>query len=141
MLREEREQQRLRKQILLRLKQRDEVIRRLEKQLCRTSGESNPNLFKSRDVLPNGLIYKFKPDTYDRSALLREFLAQFGLIVRANNWDESAKVVALAASLRGKARAILEGVVEFESLRYSKLESWLESCFGEGHMAQMFTIY
>ena len=46
--------------------------------------------------------------------------------------------MALAASLKGKARAILEGVGEFESLRYSELESRLKLRFREGHMAQTF---
>jgi len=58
--------------------------------------------------------------------------------VRANNWDKSAKIVALATSLRGRVCAILDGVVNFENLRYSELESRLKLHFGEGYVAQTF---
>lgn len=48
--------------------------------------------------------------------------------------------MALATSLKGKARVILE-VVELENLGYSKLESRLELRFGEGHMTHCQTFY
>jgi len=81
-----------------------------------------------------------KPDIYDGSVPLREFLAQFNFIVRANNWNESAKTVALATSLRGKARAqaVLDGMEDFEKLQYNELELRLLLHFGEEHMAQTF---
>jgi len=44
------------------------------------------------------LGYKLKPDIYDRSVLLREFLVQFELISLANKWDNFSKSVALASS-------------------------------------------
>lgn len=138
-MREEREQQRRREQeILSLLGQREESLQRLEEQLRQTSGESILNSTGGRADLPNRLGYKLKPDTYDGSSPLREFLAQFELIARANKWDDSAKVVALASSLRGKARAILDGVVDYEDLQYSELESRLKLRFGDGHMAQTY---
>ena len=62
-----------------------------------------------------GLGLKIKPDTYDGGVPLREFLSQFLLIARANNWDDAAKSIALAASLRGRARAVLETVEDLEN--------------------------
>ncbi|XP_077280522.1 uncharacterized protein LOC143907555 [Temnothorax americanus] len=84
------------------------------------------------------LGYKLKPDTFDGTVLLREYLVQFNLIAQANGWVESSRTVALALSLRRKARAVLDGVTEFESLRYSELEARLELRFGEAHMSQTF---
>jgi len=137
-LREEREQQRLREQeIIALLAQRDESVRRLEERLGQISGESNP-ISLDRENLSHGLGYKLKPDVYDGSVPLREFLAQFNFIARANNWSESTRTVALATSLRGKARAVLDGVEDFERLHYNELESRLLLRFGEEHMAQTF---
>jgi len=91
-----------------------------------------------RENLSHGLGYKLKPDIYVGSIPLREFLAQFNFIARANNWNKSAKTVALATSLRGKVRAVLDGVEDFEKLQYNELESRLLLGFGEEHMAQNF---
>ena len=57
---------------------------------------------------------KLKPDIFDGSVPLREYLTQFELIARANNWVDSTEAVALASNLRGKARSILDGVTELE---------------------------
>jgi len=46
------------------------------------------------------LGFKFKPDTFDGSVPLREFLTQFDLTARINAWPDSVKTVALASSLR-----------------------------------------
>lgn len=48
--------------------------------------------------------YKLKPDTFDGTVSLRQFLSQFDLVARANQWDIGMKAVVLASSLRGKAR-------------------------------------
>ncbi|KAL6265802.1 hypothetical protein P5V15_002619 [Pogonomyrmex californicus] len=68
-------------------------------------GQSNP-------ILSLGFSLKLKPDIYDGSVPLREFLSQFELIARANRWGNSEKVVVLASCLRGKARSVLEGGTE-----------------------------
>lgn len=82
---------------------------------------------------------KLKTDTYDRTAPLREFLAQFSLIARANLWSESEKAVVLASCLRGKARSLLDSCVdEIESLSFAELKEKLELRFGESELAQSF---
>lgn len=75
------------------------------------------------------LGYKLKPDNYDGSVPLREFFFQFNLIARANQWDDAAKTVALASSLRGKARAVLESVEDLEELDFAGLKLKLELRF------------
>jgi len=79
-----------------------------------------------------------KPDIFNRKVPLQEFLSQFLLIARANNWDEATKTIALAASLRKKARTVLENVENFESLSFLELKSKLELLFGEGNLTQNY---
>ncbi|XP_024872054.1 uncharacterized protein LOC112454735 [Temnothorax curvispinosus] len=83
-----------------------------------------------------GLGYKVKPDTYDGTVPLHEYLSQFNLIARANSWNNATKTVALASSLRGKARSILETVQDVDCLDFAELEAKLELRFGEGHLTQ-----
>jgi len=42
---------------------------------------------------------KLKPDTFDGTVFLQEFLTQFNLIARINAWSDAVKAVALASSL------------------------------------------
>ncbi|KYN20079.1 hypothetical protein ALC57_07585 [Trachymyrmex cornetzi] len=85
-----------------------------------------------------GTGVKLKPDTYDGSSSLREFLAQFNLIARANRWSDEVKAIVLASSLRGKARAVLENVKDLENLGFVELKSKLELRFGDSQSAQSY---
>jgi len=98
----------------------------------RSCGDVANNDFRARTG------FKLKPDIFDGKVPLREFLSQFLLIARANNWDDSTKTIALAASLRGKARTVLENVENFESLSFPELKSKLELLFGEGNLTQNY---
>lgn len=44
----------------------------------------------------------------------------------------------LASCLRGKARSILDGILDIETLEYEKLKRKLELRFGEGHLTQTY---
>ena len=82
---------------------------------------------------------KLKPDTFDGTSPLREFLTQFSLIANANRWSESEKAVVLASCLRGKARSLLDSCSASEgSLSFVELKSQLELRFGESELAQNF---
>lgn len=48
------------------------------------------------------------------------------------------KTVALAFCLRGKARSILNGIIDIEKLKFTDRESKLEFRFGDGHLAQTY---
>jgi len=52
----------------------------------------------------------FKPDNFDGSVPLRKFLTQFDLIAPVNFWSDLVKIVALASSLRRKARWVFDGI-------------------------------
>jgi len=81
---------------------------------------------------------KLKPHIFNGKVPLQEFLSQFLLIARANNWDESTKMIALAASLRGKARTVLENFENFDNLDFLELKSKLELLFGEENLIQNY---
>jgi len=83
--------------------------------------------------------FKFKPDTFDGSVPLREFLTQFDLIARRNAWPDLIKTVALASSLRGKTRVVLDGIFEIKNLKF-ELRSRLELHYGEGYLAQTYVL-
>jgi len=79
---------------------------------------------------------KLKPDTYDGSVSLNEFLIQFELIARANRWTGKTKTAILISCLRGKARVVLESVLDIENLSYDELKSKLD--FGETFSLQNY---
>ena len=149
-LREERTSQQA--QFLSMLQQRDEELRCLRERLVswenkqlspihnRILNDTTQRNNELNDTLQNNfeLGYKLKPENFDGSVPLREFITQFDLIARANGWNSYQKALALASSLRGKARTVLDGISEIENLEYTNLKSKLELRFGEGHLAQTF---
>lgn len=116
-------------------------MRRLEEKIhSQTLLQLSPTNNRGQNIENNnghGLDHKLKPDSYDGSVPLREFLTQFNLIARANGWNDSLKTVALAANLKGKARSVLDRIIEIENLDFEELKSKLELRFG-GHLAQTY---
>ena len=53
-----------------------------------------------------GLGYNLKPDIYDGTTPLSEYLNQFNLIARFNDWNYEKRSLALAASLRNKVKSV-----------------------------------
>ena len=71
---------------------------------------SAANHFDLSTLLHSQTSIKLKPDTYNISAPLREFLTQFNLTVRANRWKEETKTAILLMYLRSKAHTVLENM-------------------------------
>lgn len=69
---------------------------------------------------------------------LREFLSQSNLIVRSNEWSNSAKTVILALYLREKAHVILDRIAEIESITFSELKTKLELYFDERYSTHSY---
>jgi len=147
------------------LRQRDDQLRRMEERLQQQQAQieaqlqvqrqeaqqrqiqlSPPNnraainldLRENNNFNLNGLGFKLKPDNYDGNASLQEFLTQFNLIARANAWNDIFKTVVLASCLRGKARSVLDGILNIENLSFDELKGKLELRFGEGHLTQTY---
>lgn len=100
----------------------------------------------SHTVDPNisvnlGLGYNLKPDTYDGTTPLREYLNQFNLIARANNWNNEKKMVALAAALRGKATSVLNCFKDSETFDLTTLLEKLEARFGEHLGSSSYSLF
>ncbi|XP_036148536.1 uncharacterized protein LOC118647560 [Monomorium pharaonis] len=137
------EQARRESEFVVLLRQRKEELSRLRNfqlspSINRASGDNV--LGTAGDTCGNRartkLGFKLKPDTFDGTVPLREFLSQFLLIARANLWDNASKSVALAASLRGEARTVLESLEDVEVFSFEELKSKLELRFGEGIFTQ-----
>jgi len=121
------------------LRRHDEELQLLRGSRSQPSQQLSPPNNRARiENLNSELGFKLKPDNYDGSILLCEFLIQIDLIARAYNWSDSHKTVALAACLRGKARSVLDGIFKIENLKFEDLKSKLELRFGEGHLAQTY---
>ena len=76
-----------------------------------------------------GLGYNLKPDIYDGSTPLLEYLNQFNLIPRSNNCNDEKNMIALAASLRIKAKSILSSFKDTETLDLKTLLEKLDARF------------
>ena len=116
----------------------EELRREIQQPQLSTPSLSVPRSATEVESSARGFVFKIKPDTYDGGVPLREFLSQFSLIARANGWDDAAKSIALASSLRGRARAVLKTVEDLENLNFAELTSKLELLFGEGNSTQNY---
>lgn len=124
-----------------RLQQRDEVLQELQERLQQNELSQFNNRESAaginRDSLNRELGFELKPDIFDGTVPLREFLSQFEMIARTNRWSDALKTVALVSSLRGKARAVLE-CVQLETLNFGELKSKLELRFGDSYLSQSY---
>ena len=64
------------------------------------------------------LGFSLKSDTYDGTTSLKEFLNQFDLIANANGWNSDKMLVALGASLRGKATSVFLDFKEYDLFNF-----------------------
>lgn len=81
---------------------------------------------------------KIKPQIYDGSDDLEEYLTQFNLLAELNNWGPKPKALLLASSLSGGARAILSEMTEAERRDYDCLVSMLKNRFGSVNRSEVF---
>lgn len=153
---DQREQQQIQKELRAQLEERDSALKRLEERLNKQMSPSNNNISASANESRNVAMHiglnntgmnvegervfaglKVKSDTYDGTVSLREFLVQFSLISQANGWNDSAKAVALASCLRGKARTVLN-TDNLEKITFEEIKAKLELQFGESELMQNY---
>jgi len=120
------------------LQSRDEELRYFCERITQLGHSINSipitNDFPS-GTIRSSLSYKLKPDAFDDDVPLREFLFQFEFIASANDWSDLVKTVDLAACLRGRARSVLDGIAQIDSVLFTELKSKLELRFREEHSA------
>ena len=88
-----------------------------------------------------GLGYNLKPDIYDGTTPLSEYLNQLNLIAKSNSWNDEKKMIALAASLRNKAKSVLSSFKDTETLDLKTLLDKLEARFGEQSGSSSYSLF
>ncbi|VDI54332.1 Hypothetical predicted protein [Mytilus galloprovincialis] len=93
-----------------------------------------PNIRRSK----SDISCKIKPQIYDGSDDLEEYLTQFNLLAELNDWDPKTKALLLASSLSGSARAILNEITDGELHNFECLVNALKSRFGSINRSEVF---
>ena len=81
---------------------------------------------------------KLRPQIFDGSEDLDEYLTQFNIISDLNHWDYKTKSLYLASSLGGTARALLGELDPYQRRDYVKLVEILKNRFGSVNRAEVF---
>lgn len=81
---------------------------------------------------------RMKPQKYDGTDDLEEYLTQFNLLSELNNWTVNTKALFLASSLSGGARALLNEMSDYELHNYEDLVEALKSRYGSVNRAEIF---
>lgn len=81
---------------------------------------------------------KIKPQLYDGSDDLDEYLTQFNLLAELNNWKDKTKALFLASSLKGGARALLNEMSDGERHSFDDLVDALKNRFGSINRSEVF---
>lgn len=109
-----------------------------------SSGQVMGNNNNSTTVAMNGTTDKFdstfkiKPQLFDGSDDLEEYLTQFNLLSELNGWNVRTKALLLASSLSGSARAILNEMTDGERHDFDCLVSILKNRFGSDNRAEVY---
>ncbi|XP_069109431.1 probable basic-leucine zipper transcription factor E [Argopecten irradians] len=81
---------------------------------------------------------QLKPQSYDGSDDLEDYLTQFQILSEINNWSYSVKSLYLAGSLKGAARALLSELSPAQQRDYDCLVRALNSRYGSVNKAEVF---
>ena len=79
-----------------------------------------------------------KPDTYDGSGTLEDFLSHFEVLAELNNWDVNLKAKYLATSLRGAAQGVLSDMSRETRGDFGSLVATLKRRFGNENQVDLF---
>jgi len=113
-----------------------EVRFNLRPQLERSSSEQNRNTNQNMSEQNGGL--KVKPQQYDGTTDIGDYLTQFNIIAEINGWSNMYSALYLASSLSGNARSLLSELSELEKRDFHKLTEILRSRFGTRNKAEIF---
>ena len=102
-------------------------------------GPSQNNNSQNRSVAhPGSKLGKMKPQPYDWSEDLDEYLTHFNIVAKLNGWNETAKSLHLAGSLTGGARALLNDLDPQKREDYDSLVDALTHRYGNVNRAAVF---
>ena len=107
----------------------------------RSNNQFNANMSANNfDARPNGCSSKLKmrPQNYDGSEDLQDFLNQFEITAEINRWSYEDKSLYLASVLTGNARSLLSELNHRERRDFSILVERLNARFGCEQRAEVF---
>ena len=120
-----------------------------EKQL-NNSGTYSSNPFVSLESEPNNNLADLftprqnfskpvkNPVDYDGTQSLRDYLKHFERCSVVNGWNKDEAAVFLAASLRGEAQKVLNGMSDSDCRNYAKIVDKLELRFGVEKQRELY---
>ena len=100
-----------------------------------------PGLRMSSPFVPGGSSgdrVKIKPQTYDGSEDLSEYVTHFNLVAELNGWSYGVKSLHLASCLTGDARTLLNDLDARKQRDYNALLEALNHRFGTENRAEIF---
>ena len=83
---------------------------------------------------------RIRPATFDGSTSWTDYKVQFELLAELNCWDDTAKAVYLAASLRGSAQSVLGDLDCVRRRNYMALTAALGQRFGPENQTELFRV-
>ncbi|CAG2220538.1 unnamed protein product [Mytilus edulis] len=101
------------------------------------SGVRTPHQKQTSNSNINGSI-KMKPQYYDGTEDLDDYLSQFEILAELNAWNYVTKSLYLAGSLKGDARTLLSELSPMERKDYQSLVQILNLRFGSMNRAEIF---
>ena len=109
----------------------------------RRNGTPQPNFQLDQELFPldrhsSANHCRMKPQTYDGTDDLDEYLAQFNILSEINGWSYNLKSLYLAGSLTGSARALLNDLDRYQQRDYQTLVEALNNRFGSINRAEIF---
>lgn len=102
-----------------------------------TNVHTNHDMGGSSNTLQSFNI-KMKPQAYDGTTDISEYLTQFNLIAEINQWPYSVKSLYLASCLSGNARSLLSELTETQKRDYNHLVEVLKTRFGTQNRAEIY---
>lgn len=97
---------------------------------------SNPSGSSISSGTQNGA--KMKPQFYDGSEDLEDYLSQFEILAELNQWNYHSKSLYLASSLKGDARSMLSELSPIERRDFDTLVDILKLRFGSVNRSEIY---
>ena len=83
---------------------------------------------------------KMKAPTFDGTSSWTDYLIQFEMMARTNQWDDNTKALCLAMNLRGAAQSVLGDLDEFSRYHFPSLVHAINQRFAPQNQSEMFWV-
>ena len=99
-----------------------------------------PNTNNNQNLTDTFPVYtlKMKPQSFDGTSDLSEYLTQFNIVAEINNWPYQAKALYLASCLTGNARSLLGELSETQKRDYDSVVEMLLNRYGTKNKTEIY---